>query len=364
MFNKKNSVKQRLELIRDQQVRKHNQKQTTLSSQRLSTLTERKRKMTATSSTTKTLWTHMVFTRVMSRKMGRKETMSRTPTVVNGLFNQIFALFTAVDLARTLGRSHLIVSNFYVQFNVKQLSVPVSKVVQLSSLLIPTTDWNHKHEPTPSSLIHHTITYPSNAVQVLHSETDKTDLEIGCCLLFPLAGHTRYQHIQRMRFHPLFYEIVSSFLQIYPTYQVVHYRMENDFTTAFFRGWQYNTLSECRAHLCQKYQNTMSTHLDPSIPTLVVSHYYKDTTQPRDHNLEWQNLVHFSLSPQQKTQLTNHLQLPSSAPMREVDAIIDFILCTTSNVRSFIGCASSTFSESVCYFHNHQNCIMINPHNF
>ena len=362
MFNKRNSVGQRLKLIKDQQVRKHNQKQTTVP-QRLTTLIERKKKMMATSSTIKTLWTHLVFTRIMPRKIGRNDTISRTPTVVNGLFNQVFALFTAVDLARTLGRSHLIVANFFVQFNMRQLNVPVSKVIQLSSLLIPTSDWNPNREPTISSLVQHTITYPSNAVQILQSETDKTDLEIGCCLLFPLPGHTRHQHIQHMRFHPIFYEIVSSFLYTYPTYQVVHYRMENDFTGAFFRGWQYNTLQECRAHLFQKYENTMLAHLDQGIPTLVVSHYYKDATQPRDHDLQWQNLVHFTLSPQQKAQLSHHLQLPLSSPMREVDAIIDFILCTTSNVRSFIGCASSTFSESVCHFHNHQKCLMINPHN-
>jgi hypothetical protein len=289
--------------------------------------------------------------------------MSRTPTVVNGLFNQVFALLTAVDLARALGRTHLVVGNFFVQFNMRQLSVPVSKVIQLSSLLIPASDWRPNGDPTPSSLIQHSITYPPNAIQTLHSEADKTDLEIGCCLLFPLPGHTRGQHIQRMRFHPIFYEIVSSFLQTYPTYQVVHYRMENDFTEAFFRGWQYTSLSECRGRLFQKYQSTfMAANLDPDVPTLVVSHYYKNPAQPRDHDLQWPNLIHFTLSPHQKTQLSNHLQLPSSAPMREVDAIMDFILCTSPQVRSFIGCANSTFSESVCHFRNHQNCFLINPH--
>ena len=362
MFNKKTHVEQRLKLIKESQIRKH-----VVQPQRLKTMTERKRKTTTSvMNRTKTLWTHLVFTRVMPSKIGRTHIMSRTsrtPTVVNGLFNQVFALFTAVDLARALGRTHLVVGNFFVQFNVRKLSVPVSKVIQLSSLLISTSDWNHHREPSLSSLIQHTVTYPSNAVQILQSEADKTDLEIGCCLLFPLPGHTRNQHIQRMRFHPIFYEIVSSFFHAYPTYQVVHYRMENDFTGAFFRGWQYTNLPECRAHLFQKYQNTMSTSLDPNIPTLVVSHYYKDPSQPRDHDLQWPNLVHFTLSPQQKAQLSHHLQLPPSVPMREVDAIIDFILCTTPNVRSFIGCASSTFSESVGHFYNHQNCIMINPHN-
>jgi len=363
MFNNKTRVEQRLKVIKQCQIRKHVQQPTT-KPQRLRTIAERKQKTTKLArNTTKTLWTHLVFTRVMPKKVGRTNIMSRTPTVVNGLFNQVFALFTAVDLARTLGRTHLVVGNFFVQFNVKQLNVPVSKVIQLSSLLIPASDWRPHGEPTPSKLIQHSITYPSNAFQTLQSEADKTDLEIGCCLLFPLPGHTRNQHIQRMRFHPVFYDIVTSFLHAYPTYQVVHYRMESDFTGAFFRGWQYASLPECRAHLFQKYQNTLSSSLDPNIPTLVVSHYYKDPSQPRDHDLQWPNLIHFTLSPQQKAQLSHHLQLPPSAPMREVDAIIDFILCTTPHVRLFIGCGGSTFSESVGHFYNHHNCVMINPHN-
>jgi hypothetical protein len=138
--------------------------------------------------------------------------------------------------------------------------------------------------------------------------------------------------------------------------------MENDFTGAFFGGWQFPSLSDCRTDLFQKYQSTLTTHFDPTIPTLVVSHYYKDPSQPRDHDLQWANLIHFSLSPQQKAQLCQHLQVPSSSPMREVDAIIDFILCTTPHVRSFIGCASSTFSESVGLFRDNQNCFLINPH--
>lgn len=358
MFNKTTHVGQRFKLIREHQIQKNSKN----AQQRRSVRSERKLRVAPPIlPAPKTLWSHLVFTRATPRKMGRYTVMSRTPTVVNGLFNQVFALFTAADLARRLGRQ-LIVANFYIQFNVKQLSVPVSKVIQLSTLLVPTSDWDHKREPIPSSLIQHIITYPSNAAQVLQMEQEKTDLEIGCCLLFPLPGHTRNQHIQRMRFHPIFYELVSSFLQIYPIYQVVHYRMENDFTGAFFRGWQFPSLQDCRSDLFQKYEKTLAIHFDPTIPTLVVSHYYKDPNQPRDHDLRWANLIHFSLSPQQKAQLCQHLQVPSSSPMREVDAIIDFILCTTTNVRSFIGCANSTFSESVGLFRNYQNCFLINPH--
>ena len=354
MFDRKSNITQRLQRIRERRAGKETRVVAGRKLRAIVAVAEPPRK---------TLWAHLVFTRIMPRKMGRTTAISRMPTVVNGLFNQVFALFTAVDLTRELGRSHLFVGNFYVQFNRRRPSVPLSRIIQLSSLLVPASDWDHRRGPTPSHLAYHyPVTYPADAVRTLRTENETTDLEIGCCLLFPLPGHNRAAHIQRMRFHPLFYELVSPFLQAYPAYQVVHYRMENDFTGAFSQGWGFQTHEECRQNLSQKYQSSLSAGFDPSMPTLVVSHYYKDAAQPRDHDLTWENLVHFSLSPEQKSQLCHHLQLPLSTPMREVDAITDFILCTTPHVRSFLGCGGSTFSESVCLFHNHQNCSLVNPH--
>jgi len=146
MFNKTTPVGQRLKLIRDHQIQKHRQN----APQRR----ERKPRVVIATDhpVIKTLWSHLVFTRVIPRKIGRNTVLSRTPTVVNGLFNQVFALFTAVDLTRTLGRQQLVVANFYIQFNVRQLNVPVSRVIQLSSLLVPASDWKHTQEPITPGL--------------------------------------------------------------------------------------------------------------------------------------------------------------------------------------------------------------------
>jgi hypothetical protein len=293
--------------------------------------------------------------------VGRKVAFVRHPTIVYGLFNQLFALFAAVDLAKLLGRNQLVVANFYVNFKNRQNSVPLSRIIDLKSLLLPTLDWIPNKEPTHSLLLKHGLARPSNCVQLLQKENHIQDLEIGCCFLFPVPGHDRAEHIKKMRFHPIFYQIISSFLEKYPKYQVVHYRMESDFTGHFFKGWRFNSLAECRKNLYKKYQENLAERFDPTIPTLVVSHYYKDPKQPRDHDLKWDNLVHFKLNPQQKTQLFRHLQLPETTPIREVEAVIDFILCTTPNVCNFIGCGGSTFSGSVCLFRNNQNCFNVHP---
>ena len=262
-------------------------------------------------------------------------------------------MFAAVDLAKILGRNQLFIGNFYVNFRNTKNSVPLSKIIQLSSLLIPVYNWDLQQEKN--------IVFCSCSLQTLQQQYSVKDLEVGCCFMFPLPGHKREEHIRAMRFHPIFYELISSFLQKYPSYQVVHYRMENDFPSYFFKKWHFTSLEECRAKLFQQYQNKLTTHFDPNIPTLVVSHYYKDPQQIKDHDLKWKNLIHFNLTPSQRTRLYQHLQLSPSTPMREVDAIIDFILSTTPNVCSFIGCGGSTFSGSVCLYHNNKNCTLVSP---
>lgn len=310
---------------------------------------------------TKSLWTHLVFINAKQRRVGRKIIMTRIPIIVNGLFNQLYALFVAVDLTKILGRDHLVVGNFYVNINDKTHFVPLSRVIQLGSLLVYTTDWIVNKEPVASSLLKHPIAHPPNSIQILQKHNHIIDLEVGCCFTLLLHGHTMDQHVRKMRFHPFFYQLVAPFLRTYPKYQVVHYRMENDFTEYFFKKWHFDTIQECRENLFQLYNNTLKEKFDPNTPTLVVSHYYKDPNQTRDHDLQWDNLIHFNLNHQQKAQLCQHLQLPTTIQMREIDAIIDFILCCTPNVSAFIGCGCSTFSGSVCMYYNNQNCSLVHP---
>lgn len=309
----------------------------------------------------KTLWAHLVFIKATHQKIGRNIIFTRHPTIVYGLFNQLFALFAAVDLAKISGRDKLVSGNFYVNFKNRKDSVPLSRIIDLNSLLVETSDWIPNKEPVSSVLLKHSPARPSNCVELLKKENHIQDLEIGCCFMLPIPGHKREEHIQKVRFHPIFYQIISSFLKTYPKYQVVHYRMENDFTGHFFKGWRFKSLVECRKNLYNKYQEALAQKFDPLIPTLVVSHYYKDPKQPRDHDLKWGNLIHFKLNQQQKTQLYQHLRLPETTAIREVEAVIDFILCTTPNVCNFIGCGGSTFSGSVRLFHNNQNSFIIHP---
>ena len=300
------------------------------------------------------MWAHLAFVRVSRRRIGRRTETIRNTMLVYGLFNQLFALFAAVDLARALGRGRLVVGDFYVQFHNKTDKVPASRVVDLGSLMVPACDWVGGTEPVPSCIVRST---PPDAVEQMRKEAHIPDLEVGCCFMFPLPGHCREEHIRRLRFHPIFYQLIAPFRATHPNYQVVHYRMEDDFTGHFYGQWGYATLEESRRKLHANYQEALKKHLDPNTPTLVVSHYYKDPAQQRDYDLQWPNLLHFSLSPAQRHALCAHLQLPANTPMREVDAILDFVLCDDTPV--FVGCAGSTFSGSVCA--RHPNHFLVQP---
>lgn len=303
------------------------------------------------------LWAHLVFINFACQRF--RKSVYRSPRIVFGLFNQIYALFAAVDLAKALGRQQLVISDFYVNYNNKNFHVPLSKIVNLQTLLIPTVDWVEMEEP---NLLHYVN---NHNIAILQKESAKPDIEVNCCFMMSsLIGHCRQQHVRQMRFHPILYEIIGPFLEQYPAFQVVHYRLENDFSSKFCKRFRFKSNNEFRSHLHQQYHEALTTHLVPDLPTLVVSHYYKDVSQNRDYDLQWGNLIHFQLSSLQRELLCNHLGLPINTPIREVNAVLDFILCTSANVVSFIGCGGSTFSEAVYLYHDHNRTFsfLISPH--
>lgn len=314
-------------------------------------------KQTKVQETKKTLWAHLVYTEI---KKNHQHNYNRTTLLSHGLFNQLYSLFSAVDVAILLKRE-LVVDNFYVHYMDTTHCVPLSKIIDLSSLLVPTTDWkSKKEEPVISNIATHVYDPPPNSFKVLLSEKKIPHLEVGCLFNFSVPHSKKEKHIQSLRFHPIFYEMTASFRSSYSHYQVVHYRMEDDFSGYFHQRFGYQDTKELQTHLFHKYQKTMKKHFDPNIPTLVVSHYYKQK-QPRQFDLPWKNIIHFSITKQQKEQLYHHLDLPTTIAIREVEAIFDFVLSTSPNVRGFIGCEVSTFSESIVSFWNKKDCVLIHP---
>lgn len=295
----------------------------------------------------KKLWTHIVYIEVNHKN-------ERNVIVSHGLFNQLYSLFIAVHAANSLDRD-LVVSGFHVHYMDTTHNVPLSQVIDLGSLGVPTTDWDQNKEPKASQILE----TPPNVFEVLQQKNMNNDLEVGCLFNVSPPNHKKDRHIQRLRFHPFFYNIVSEFLGLHPKYQVVHYRMESDFSTYFHRMFGFDNVEECRIQMRQQYRKAMKKMFSPNIPTLVVSHYYKDPQQPRDADLQWTNLIHFKTTDQQKEKIYQHLNMPASLEMREVDAILDFILSTSSNVVGFVGCENSTFSEAVSLGLKKNKCFMI-----
>lgn len=308
----------------------------------------------------KQLWVHIVYTEIKPINGRENVKYERKAVLSHGLFNQMYSLFNAVDLANLLKRE-LVVNDFYVHYMDTNNSAPLSKVIALSSLNVPTSDWGTT-DPSPSKLAENVYDFPAEqALDILRRERTVDNLEMGCLFNFPLTERSHAKQIQQLRFHPIFYEITASFRKQYPTYQVVHFRMEHDFCSYFHRGFNFGNVEECMAYLLQQYDDAMKQHFDPNIPTLVVSHFYKDPSSNKKYALPWKNLVHFTLSAEQREKMCNHLEIPVGTTMREIDAIFDFVLSTSSNVRFFIGCGGSTFSEAIQSFWDKKNCMLVDP---
>ena len=306
----------------------------------------------------KTLWSHIVYTEF-------NESEQRKTTLSHGLFNQLYSLFHAVDVAEILDR-HLVIGKFYVSYTDTHTSVPLSKIINLASLGVYTTDMADRPYLTPqvSDIGQHAYDPPSNTLEILLKEHQIPHLEIGCLFNLSLPDHTIHKHIQAIRFHPIFYNITSTFQSQYPQYQVIHYRMEGDFASYFHQRCGFGSPHDFQQYLFREYKDAIQKRFDPDIPIVVVSHYYKDPGQARDFDLPFKNIIHTKkLQEENLALLYEHLGLPKTTPIREVEAVLDFVISTSPNVRGFIGIEKSTFSEAiVAYWANtHIQCHLIKP---
>lgn len=302
----------------------------------------------------KTLWAHIVYT-----EFGEPE--ERRTTLSHGLFNQLYSLFHAVDLAHILQRD-LIIGKFYVSYTDTQTSIPLSKIINLASLGVYTTDMTDRSylKPQVSNIGKHPYNPPPNSLEVMLKEHHIPDLEVGCLFNLSLPDHTIHKHIQALRFHPVFYNITSKFQSKYPAYQVVHYRMEGDFAGYFHQRCGFGSGREFQQYLFQQYKNAIQERFNPEIPIVVVSHYYKDPGQQRDFDLPFKNIVHTKKTQEENLALLyEHLSLPKTTPIREVEAVLDFVISTSPNVRGFIGVQQSTFSEAIDAYRSGNNSHLI-----
>jgi len=182
----------------------------------------------------KFIWSHLAYHNFTPAKNGSHR---RRAIFAHGLFNQVDTLLLCSQFTKLLERE-LVVSGFYIDYKHRK-SVPLSKIIDLSSLPVKTHDWmkNIEKQVQLSSVGNFYIVPPYDVKEMLDiikkTENNHDHLEVGCCFNLQLRNNDFVVDHRNLRFHPIFYNIVADFSRHHHRYQVIHYRMETDFSAYF-----------------------------------------------------------------------------------------------------------------------------------
>lgn len=255
----------------------------------------------------------------------------------NGFFNQIQSLLNAVQIAERWKRT-LVVDGFYPDFETNE-SIPLDRVIDLTSISAPIVSGapvptkisrfsKDFRNPSPEKWLNRFLTY----------ENHIPSLFIGCCFYYQLDHDKFLQDLKNLRFHPFFYNHIRSFLQMNPVYKAVHLRLERDFSQHFFKEKGFSSPEDME----QIISNRIHQHIWKHGPTLIVSGEFDPGLNPLSHLKET-----FRFYPD-KNQVLMQLGLsPDWKRTREINALMDFLLCCSPACSQFLGVEQSSFSIGI-----------------
>jgi len=292
------------------------------------------------------------------------------PTHANGFLNQIQSLLCAIQIAKHLGRI-LVVDDFYVDISDMTTRTPLSRIVDFSSLTWPCQDLSHHNlnDFHVSNYSHQMIRRPVHdwLSDVMTHESKHTHLEVDCCFYLCLDRDVYRDDLISLRFDPLFYTLTHPFIHSFEkSYHVVHYRLEDDFLNYFSTLYRPQIAPDrLGIALHQSYMSSMNTITTRKHPVVIVSGYFKhletacaDTTTYTIPHGQYQydipcrdQCFQFVPSRQDYEKIFQHLSMvPNTTRFREIDALMDFIIATSSSASSFLGVLESSFSMAIADF--------------
>jgi hypothetical protein len=260
----------------------------------------------------------------------------------NGFMNQIQSLLHAFQIAKFLNRD-LVVDGFYPDFESLTL-VPLSSVFDMSTLPGFVEDGFKDIKPTKSKFLRD-FCNPSTknwANRILRYENHILDLFLGCCFYYRFDTEQYLSDLRRLRFHPFFYSHIQPFLDKYPFFHSVHFRVENDFTQHFFQKFGFTSPKEMEIFI----KNSLQSKMNSTTPHLILTF----CSNPPDglSSVELKNLSIFQ----------DYFNLDISR-MREVFALVDFLLSTSDQCKAFIGVEESSFSQGISVCRNQRTSHLI-----
>lgn len=283
------------------------------------------------------------------------------PTHANGFMNQIQSLLNAIQISRLTGRQ-LVVDGFHIDVTDKYRKIPLSSVVDISSLDIACTDidiFPHRDKFVVSSYAHQMIHRSKDEwlQDIITREDHIQYLETDCTFYFCFCRSTYQNHLRNLRFNSLFYELTDRYLETFGhehLFDIVHYRMEDDFS-AYFATLMKPPVSSLHLknrlfHTYQHYFNTLTS----TNSILFVSGYFK-LQNNNEYIPEKVHIHEFRPTTNDMKRIQEHCGLTDDEihhqKYREISAMMDFIIATGKRVISFLGISESSFSQAVYEYH-------------
>jgi serine kinase of HPr protein (carbohydrate metabolism regulator) len=146
---------------------------------------------------------------------------------------------------------------------------------------------------------------------------------------------------------PIFSKLINPFLKKNVQYQVVHYRIEKDFSNYFYKRFKFESPEKCEEYLFAKYNEYIRQHFDLNIPILIVSNYFKEHDTKLAYHLKFPNIIHYLWTDQDERTIRKYLGINNNQQMREIYAFVDYLVATSPNSIRFIGLKESTFSRAI-----------------
>lgn len=294
------------------------------------------------------------------------------PNLGAGLFNQIWALMNAI-LIGTYTSRNIIIKGFYPDYN-KSNTIPLSYVINLHSLRktllqtnikigiyesgeIDTKNWIKStcYNPTRiPSILNGDIHGYYQMIQLLRSETNNY-IELGNVYhyrydeisLYPTDTHKNFVKymFRQLEFAPAILTIVDyckQTLGLNTGYNAVHLRLEDDMLYAFAKCIN-KTPQECTREIMNRYYNSMQKIFNTHEEIYISTHLLK--SQNLNNPIVYEIKTHYPNIKFWNTGESWRTKFPNIPLGREIDAMIDFLICV--HAHKFVGYVGSSFSRLV-----------------
>jgi hypothetical protein len=270
-----------------------------------------------------------------------------------GLFNQFTHLIHAIFIADSLKRN-IYAPKFLPDYNSLN-SVPFNEIIDIvklndllkaeslkvsivDTLIIPPNKWNRKY--------HNKVTRPigpSSLEQIKELLQDENDpyLDIGLCYRLATSPNAELKLFDNLPFNNKILDVVRYCKEVYlgEHYQVLHLRLEDDWIQEMTQS--YPVSPDWAANfLYNKFLEFIRTRFDPKCRIYIATHLGKGEHQ---YNFLLKRLKETLHNITDQIHWRTHF--PEILPGREVDALVDYLICKDSD--DFVGIWESTFARTI-----------------